>query len=51
LGKIDAAFAALKKSFVLGYDDVNYAVADPDLSFVRQDVRFAAFLNKLTGKM
>lgn len=44
----EAAFQALKRAVLLGYDDFDYILSDPDLEQVRGDARFHTFFKKIT---
>ena len=50
LGKITAAFAALRRAIRLGYDDARWLARDPDMKSVRQDRRYEAIRKQLTHK-
>ena len=47
MGKLDQAFAALRKAVKLGYDDARWLNKDPDLENLRNDSRFEAIKRKL----
>jgi tetratricopeptide (TPR) repeat protein len=49
MNRLDAAFAALERAVKLGYKDAAWLVKDPDLSNLRQDARFIAVQQSLTG--
>ena len=50
LGEIDAAFEALKKAILLGYDDFSYLAKDEDLKNLRQDLRFRKLMSKIKDR-
>jgi len=50
LGELDESLDAIKKSLDLGYRDIPYMLADPDLENVRQDPRFKRLLDRKWGK-
>ena len=50
LGDIDAAFEALKKAILLGYDDFSYLAKDEDLKNLRQDLRFSKLMSKIKDR-
>ncbi|MBI3854925.1 MAG: tetratricopeptide repeat protein [Planctomycetes bacterium] len=50
LEDLDAAFAALRRAFDLGYRDYRHLLRDPDLANVRRDRRFKSLLDKKWGK-
>jgi tetratricopeptide (TPR) repeat protein len=50
LGNIDAAFEALKKAILLGYDDFSYLAKDEDLKNLRQDLRFSKLMSKIKNR-
>ncbi len=47
LGKAEEAFLELKKAVLLGYEDFDYLLKDPDLENVRRLNSFKDFLAKL----
>lgn len=47
LGKIDKAFSEIYTAVVLGYDDIDYILNDPDLENIRKQPEFNEFLNKI----
>ena len=41
------SFKAIKRAILLGYDDFIFMDSDPDLSNLRRDERFTAFVKKM----
>ena len=46
LEKTEQALEILEKAILLGYEDIDYILADPDLENARGDVHFDAFFSK-----
>lgn len=50
VGLLDEAFLTLKKAIMLGYEDFDYILKDPDLKNLRQDKRFDVMLKDFSSK-
>ncbi len=48
LKNIDQSLRHLTKSFVFGYDDIQYMLQDKDLDNLKKDDRFQGFLQKVS---
>ena len=47
LKNIDAAFDALEKAILLGYNDIHHLERDKDLTYLREDVRYRKLVEKI----
>ena len=47
LKNIDAAFDALGKAILLGYNDIHHLERDKDLTYLRKDVRYRKLVEKI----
>jgi len=47
LKNIDAAFDALEKAIMLGYDDIHHLERDKDLAYLRADARYRKLVKKI----
>ncbi|MCM8773381.1 MAG: hypothetical protein NC820_01420 [Candidatus Omnitrophica bacterium] len=51
VGDIDNGLKTLKRAILLGYDDLDYILDDPDLSNLRKDPRFKEFFKKVRANL
>jgi Flp pilus assembly protein TadD len=50
MGRIDEAFRAIEAALDLGYEDLQLLHTDPDLSNLRKDARFTAFVERWSSR-